>query len=214
MKKSIFIVVLLLISAGIFLYISEGQSIRSKKKPQQSDKNITISKIHQHTTKITQMPKVQVDEKDDREEVSMYKMISVEEAKLTTKARKNMQPVAAIQLNQSIENELVPNNTIYFSDIEGADYPIRLSEIKKNNDGSLTATGAYEDEGITYTTTITYSDNVSFITLSSSQGLYEIETSNGVGYIYRADEIRKQIKNPSPSDFILLPVPKAPPIQD
>jgi len=140
----------------------------------------------------------------------IYETLSIEEASLTTKPRKNIAPVGAIRMPSNSMATLTPNDTFTLRDIEGVDYTMTISSIQEHNDGSVTKTGQFTDEGITYTTTITQAENSSFITLSTPQGLYEIETSNEVGYIYRTDTIRKQMQNTKISDVIILPIPKAP----
>lgn len=144
------------------------------------------------------------------EEMYIYETLSIEEASLTTKPRKNIAPVGAIRMPSNSMATLTPNDTFTLRDIEGVDYTMTISSIQEHNDGSVTKTGQFTDEGITYTTTITQAENSNFITLSTPQGLYEIETSNEVGYIYRTDTIRKQMQNTKISDVIILPIPKAP----
>lgn len=153
--------------------------------------------------------KIQAEQKKE-EPMHIYKILSIEEAKLTTKPRKNITPVGAIRMPNNNMKTLHTQDTFILTDIEGIDYTMKISNIQKNNDGSITSTGQFSDEGITYTTTITQVENESYISLSTPQGLYEIETSNEVGYIYRTDTMRKQMQNTKISDVIVLPIPKAP----
>lgn len=76
--------------------------------------------------------------------------------------------------------------------------------------GEVTTTGKFEDEGIAYTTTITMSKVSSFMTLSTPKGLYEIETQNDIGYIYKTSDIRSHLQKTDTDDFIVLPVPSKP----
>ena len=144
------------------------------------------------------------------EKMYIYETLSIEEASLTTKPRKNITPVGAIRMPSNSMATLTPNDTFTLRDIEGADYTMTISGIQEHDDGSVTKTGQFTDEGIIYTTTITQAEHSSFITLSTPQGLYEIETSNEVGYIYRTDTIRKQMQNTKINDVIVLPIPKVP----
>jgi len=144
------------------------------------------------------------------EKMYIYETLSIEEASLTTKPRKNITPVGAIRMPSNSMATLTPNDTFTLKDIEGADYTMTISGIQEHDDGSVTKTGQFTDEGIIYTTTITQAEHSSFITLSTPQGLYEIETSNEVGYIYRTDTIRKQMQNTKINDVIVLPIPKVP----
>ena len=134
----------------------------------------------------------------------------MEEAQLTTKPRKTIVPVGAIHIQNHIMSKLKLHDTFKLTDIEGVDYSLTISNIQKHHDGSITTTGEYSDEDIKYTTTITQSDNETYITLSTPQGIYEVETSNEVGYIYRTDTIRRQMHDPTKNDVIVLPIPKIP----
>jgi hypothetical protein len=138
----------------------------------------------------------------------MYETLSIDEAKLVTAPRKHITPIAAIRIDNDVNAGLKPHDTLLLPDINGIDYTLKVSYVQKHADGSITTTSSYVDEGIKYTTTITQSDNESFISLSSAQGLYEIETSNGVGYIYQTNDIRKQMQRPNVNDVIILPIPE------
>ena len=137
----------------------------------------------------------------------LYETLSIEEAKLITPPRKNIAPIAAIRITQKM-SQLQSNDTLALSDIEGEDYTLTIQSTHQNNDGSTSTTASYEDEGITYTTTITQSAKSNYITLSTANGLYEIETRAGTGYIYRTDSIRKALQSRTPNDVIILPIPK------
>ncbi len=138
---------------------------------------------------------------------ALYETLSIEEAKLITPPRKNIAPIAAIRITQNM-SELQSNDTLTLSDIEGEDYTLTIQSITQNNDGSTSTTASYEDEGISYTTTITQSAKSNYITLSTANGLYEIETRADTGYIYRTDSIRKALQSRTPNDVIILPIPK------
>jgi len=226
MKKISFIVFFLLLLVGMYmLFIQTKPDNTSPKSPLHKDldkktfltseKNLTNKTTTVPSTKI---PTTQVTHKEDEQlqdtlnnnpsEVAIYKTLSLDEAKLTTPPRKHIVPVAAIRMNNDVNTALKPNDTLILPDINGIDYTLQVSHVQKHADGSVTSTSFYVDEGIKYTTTITQSDNESFISLSSSQGLYEIETSNGVGYIYQTNDIRKQMQRPNVNDVIILPIPE------
>lgn len=138
----------------------------------------------------------------------MYTTIPLEEALLSTKPRKNIPAIAAIKIEHEIFNHVKLQDTIILSDIEGEDYPLIITNIQKHNDGSASITCSLKDEGIRYTTTITQSENETFISLSTPKGLYEIESSNTIGYIYRTKDIRRQMQRKPLNDVIIFPIPK------
>ncbi len=144
------------------------------------------------------------DEEYQEEIPSMYKILSMEEATSITKPRRNITPITAIEIETK---QLKKNDILKLPDIEGVDYEITITSIQTNA-SSITSTGSFTDEGIKYSTTITQSNNESFITLSTPKGTYEIETKNGVGYIYNTQDIRKHLQKGIKDDVIILPIPK------
>jgi hypothetical protein len=139
--------------------------------------------------------------------VPLYQTLSIEEASLHHKPRSYVAPVGAVEL---LSLDLHRGDTLLLPDIEGVDYALDITDIYPHNDGSKSITGRYYDEGIGYTTTITYAKSGSFISLSTTNGSYEIETQEQIGYIYRTHEIRKKM-HPNPiDDGIILSTPKSP----
>ena len=153
-------------------------------------------------------PQENSSEEEYQEEIpSIYKILSMEEAISVTKPRKNITPLTAIEMETQQLQKLKKNDTLKLPDIEGVDYEVTITSIQKNA-SSVTSTGSFTDEGIRYSTTITQSNKESFITLSTPKGTYEIETRNGVGYIYRIQDIRQHLQKGNKNDVIILPIPK------
>jgi hypothetical protein len=160
-----------------------------------------------HEKNTTHIFKKNSPEEEYQEEIeipSMYKILSMEEAISVTKPRRNITPITAIEIETK---QLKKNDILKLPDIEGVDYEITITSIQTNA-SSITSTGSFTDEGIKYSTTITQSNNESFITLSTPKGTYEIETRNGVGYIYSTQDIRKHLQKGTKDDVIILPIPK------
>lgn len=220
MNKTILVIIsLVLFVALVFFYTktTEQKSIPlpSKKINKITPENIQEKEKHipmmhpKHTSEPT-MEQTKVSTRhqaDTHTQTLLYEPLSIEEAKLSTATRKNIIPIGAIRITQSMA-VLQPNDTLTLSDVEGEDYTLSIQSIETNNDGSISTTASYEDEGISYTTTITQSEKSTYITLATANGLYEIETRADTGYIYRTDTIRKQLQSRIPNDVIILPIPK------
>ncbi len=219
MKRILFILLVALILLGLLFYTIQSKentlSHRDKKNRvtkntiQDSSQNNIYSQSIKKENKLYKQKNVQV-AKENKEKlkikkVVMYETLSSAEASLKTKPRHAIAHVSAIAMQKHI---LQAKDTLVFPNIEGLDYTIKISHVMTHNDGSTSTTGAYIDEGITYTTTITQSDTQSFISLATAQGLYEIEASNGVGYIYRTDAIRQYLQSKPLNDTIILPLLK------
>jgi hypothetical protein len=136
--------------------------------------------------------------------LEIYEVISMLEASMGYKPRPFIKPTTAIRMNR---DNLEVGDTLILPDLEGTDYTVIISAISTNNDGSKSITGSYSDEGISYTTTMTQSSTVSFVTLATAQGSYEIATYNGIGYVYRTQDIRKHLQPSPKNDGIILDLP-------
>jgi len=211
---------LVLLAILVFLYFKpiKQKYEDTQKQPRlemvsvQKNKQDTMKINHKETSKSTVSHKtISVEPQTNRHTNNdLYEPLSLEEAKMSTPARKNIAPIAAIRMTQEM-SQLHPNDMLTLSDIEGEDYTLTIHSIYQNNDGSTSTTANYTDEGITYTTTITQSEKSTYITLSTANGLYEIETRADTGYIYRTDSIRKALQSRTPNDVIILPIPKTTP---
>lgn len=167
-----------------------------------------ISKKSPQNKSIENNSPMQEEKTETATPVTMHTIISMEEARSQTSPRKNITPVAAIEMQTEQLEKLKVNDTLKLPDIDGFDYSIKITSVQSNNDGSISITGAYRDEGINYTTTITQSEQETFINLPTPRGSYEIETSHGVGYIYATKDIRKQLQRRHTNDVIIRPIPK------
>jgi len=220
MRKYILIILslVLLVALGLFYTQTKEQKsikvhtekkvpntlpkLKQDKKPMQDVNHTkkTVSTVEEKVSTVTIL-------KDDNTHTNLYEPLSIDEAQLTVSPRKNITPIGAMRINQ-VMAQLQPNDTLTLSDVEGSDYTLTVQSTQTNNDGSTSTTANYEDEGITYTTTITQSDKSTYITLSTANGLYEIESNADTGYIYKTIDIRKQLQSRTPNDVIILPIPK------
>jgi len=218
MQKVLIAILFIVTIMVAILFLNKPSSLpKANKSSFNEEINITKKEPHRQMNTEEKKPTEQISkstksiitepETSTEDEHMLYELLSIEEAKLTTKPRKNIAPIEVIIKNKLNTEELKVNDTLTLPNIEGVDYTIVISSIVKNNDNSHSLTGQFKDEGIAYTTTITKSTQSSYITLSTPQGRYEIETENGVGYIYKTSDIRKHLQKPNVNDVIVLPIP-------
>ena len=220
-KKTLLFSATVLLIVLIFIYSKTTSSPSYKAFLQEENTSVltsgkyhaTMPKERKHIEKNSVSSSKQIykiptqDTKDTLKTLRLYKPLSLQEATLNIQARKNIPIVSAIQIDTTVLNQLNIKDTLILPDIEGLDYILQIIQAQTNNDGSVSYTGVYNDEGITYTTTITLSKNESFITLSTANGYYEIETKAGTGYVYKASDIRKHLQKSTASDVIIYPIP-------
>ena len=223
MRKYILIFISVLLLGVIILYVIKLQA----------NKNTIRSNIHsdsavQETVKLTSSsmatahPSSKKEEplspneisKDTAEETPsspthvLYKTLPLDEAQLSTTQKRYIKPLSAIRLNTDTFTDMQKGDTLTLPDIEGLDYTLTVIDVQTYENGATSTTANYEDEGVTYTTTITHSANETFITLATAQGVYEIETEAGTGYVYSSSDIRKKLQKPQGNDVVILPIPK------
>jgi hypothetical protein len=215
-KKILLILFLTLIALAMMVWYFSQTTHKNELKgstiPSSETKNKKITSLTHIPTKNTNLtpptpskksPEIQNEEEIIFQETELFETLSLEEARLITPPRNNVEPIAAIHITNHALATLKAKDTLTLTDIKGNDYPLTIRRVKTNYDGSVTTTGVYSDEGIHYTTTITQAKGTSYITLSTPTGLYEIETRNDVGYIYDVKDIRKRLHRNHKSDSIL-----------
>ena len=218
-------IVLILLFGTIVFYKSKSQTQKAvlnqdilRKKSQDNNLSIIKKEIEKNSSQPFNKNKIKINkhipkqekttqEEPKQKETTLLKALSMDEAILTTQARKNIKPISAIRIVNNGLSTLHKEDTLLLPNIDGNDYKITIVHTQKNRNGSSSLTGKLEDENIGYTTTITQSEQSTFVTLSTPQGLYEIETQNGVGYVYDTKDIRKQLHRNHESDVIMLPIP-------
>jgi len=206
-KVILFITSITLVLLAFFSYTKE-EKIQIKAEVLE-EKNIVQNKTSRQNNQNTNPRKHQKKDVSSSQATitsatSLYQSLSIEEVALHHKPRSYVKAIAAIAI---AKKSIAVGDTLILANIEGIDYEIFISDVAKNEDGSQSITGAYSDEGIAYTTTITQAENESFISLATAQGAYEIETQDTLGYIYRTQDIRKAMQPSPKNDEIILPLP-------
>jgi len=222
-KKLIFLLSLIAIIIGLMIYKQSSKSPIVHKKKDATDVNTgdNHSPYILHDTNKTSLvksktiPNIKVTHKKQilHKKAMIYETLSIDEVTSITKPRNRIHPISAVKVNTLAITSLNQKDTMTLSDIEGIDYNILISDTHKNNNGSFSITGSFTDEGVTYTTTITHSSTSTFMNIATPNGVYEIETNNGIGFTYKASDIRRQLQTSRKNDVIVLPIPKRPKLQ-
>jgi len=211
-KFILFSVSIALLILGIFIFLKEesfalvSNPLIEQKLPLQEEALLPIkSNLH---TYISPSQKTRNAQKEIdtplAKNIEMYETLSIAEASLHQKPRSYVKAISAIRIHKI---NIQKGDTLVLPNIEGVDYEILIAYVDTNQDGSKSITGSYSDEGIPYTTTITQSSTDSFISLATAVGMYEIETLNQIGYVYKTQDIRKVMQPFPVDDAIILPSP-------
>lgn len=220
---AVVLLLVLLLKYGIEMQAHEDtghtESTNPHIKRQQSMKKVSApATLHTAPEKTEDRPSARISEKNSNKKDTssahlLYTTVSPQEALLHTPQKRDIEPVAAIALNTELFGKVRKGDILSLPDIEGLDYTLTVVGMQTFKNGATSLRAQYQDEGVTYTTTITHSDKETFITLSTSQGLYEIEAETDTGYIYRSSDISKELQKSHKDDVTILPVPKKPDVR-
>ncbi|MDQ7084126.1 MAG: hypothetical protein Q9M36_03985 [Sulfurovum sp.] len=205
MLKIVFFILTLLLIVGLFIksmltdtpniQINHQQTIVQKAR-ESSYQSMPPLHVARHTDTVAVSTKGLVKK--------VYRTLSIEEASLSIKARPSITPIMAIELHKQAYHV---GDRLILPDIQGLDYKLTVTHVQTHSNHSVSISARYHDEGIPYSTTMTQSPSQSFASVSTAQGMYEIETQNGIGYIYRTQDIRQHLQPNPIDDVIILPLP-------
>ena len=225
MRKLILILIALVVLSVVILYVVKSQNQKKTMRNDIIHSDTTLQQTVEPTSSIvTVSPSdnkkklvhpTKISKATEKKQISsstyiLYKTLSLEEAQLSTKQKRHINPLSAITLNTDAFTNMQKGDILTLPNIEGLDYTLTVIDTQTYDNGATSTTAQYEDEGVTYTTTITHSKDETFITLSTAQGLYEIETEAGTGYVYNSSDIRKKLQKPHGNDVVILPIPQKP----
>ena len=117
-----------------------------------------------------------------------------------------VKPLSTIAFDTTILKNLEPNDEIVLPPIEGQSYTLRITKKRVHNNGNIILKASLQNNSEEYTTTITHGKKLSYATISTPEGIYQIEAMAGEGYLYAVRDIDHALVNYNQSDMIF---PKA-----
>lgn len=104
-------------------------------------------------------------------------------------SKKGIKPVVAINLPQNSIKGLKVGETISLPNMGDGQFDAKVANKTTNNNGSVTIAANIIDTGNQYSVVLTEGKNMTFGTVSTPNGSFEIEVKDGIGYIYDTDDI-------------------------
>lgn len=149
LKKVLFLILLLIVAMATIAFYKNKPTvtISTKTLPSLHEANVSTKKVVSNISPkeniqpqriFQEQEEVQEDhikELTSKEENMLYETLSIDEAKLTTKPRKNILPIEAINLQYANIGTLQINDTITLPNIEGVDYTLTISSTQTHTDG-------------------------------------------------------------------------------
>jgi hypothetical protein len=127
---------------------------------------------------------------------------SMEEVVKNFAPKEGIKPVAAIELPKNSISKLNIGDTILLPNMGNGEFEAKITNKKEHKNGSVTVTGNLVDTGNQYSVVLTEGKNMSFGTVTTPNGSYEIEVKDGQGYVYSTDAIDREWIDHSQSDTL------------
>lgn len=132
-----------------------------------------------------------------------FEPIDITELRTSYPPMKGVEPISAFILKQNTIKDLYNGDTLTLPEINGYDYSLKIEKRVLNTNGSVTLEASLEGEDRTQLSILTEGDKTSFITLSTSEGIFEIQTLNGKGYVYSSADIKNARIDYSKTDTLI-----------
>ena len=118
-------------------------------------------------------------------------------------SKEGVSPLIAIKLPKNTIKNLNVGDTVVLPNMGNGEFEAKITEKKIHKNGSVTVLGNLIDSGNQYAVVLTEGKNMSFGTVNTPNGSFEIETRNGVGYVYSTDDIDRAYIDHDKSDVIV-----------
>ena len=138
---------------------------------------------------------------DNRDEViDIILETDIEEVKKSFPIKKGVSPLIAIKVLKGSIDKLEIGDKVSLPYMGEYEATITSKTLHKN--GSVSVSGDIIDSGNRYSMVLTEGKKMSFGTVTTPNGSFEIETKNGQGYIYSTDSIDEKWIDYSKSDTL------------
>ena len=132
----------------------------------------------------------------------------IEDVEKEFSAKEGVSPLNAIKLPKNSIKNLNVGDTVLLPNMGSGEFEAKITERKRHKNGSVTVTGNLIGSGNQYSVVLTEGQNMSFGTVNTPNGSFEIETRNGVGYVYSTDDIDRAYIDHSKSDVLVPHIDK------
>lgn len=216
MKKAYLFVApfaILLVGAGIY-FVSAKEPTKNKTEPTaiskpevEPKKEVIAQKAKEPATKkpvITKSSEKIYNIKEKQIFSDSFEHVDVEEMKTKMKPKPKVEPMGAYIFKKDSIKGLFVGDSLVLPEINGQEYTLKTESTKANSNGSVTVKSSIEGQEGSYAI-MTEGEKTSFIAINTSEGVYELETLNGNGYIYSSADMRNAMIDFSKTDEILPP---------
>lgn len=134
-----------------------------------------------------------------------FEYMSVEDLNDELPHKKNVEPIAAFTMKAGSIKNLRKGDSIVLPEINNAEYELKVTDRTLNADGSVTSTAKIEGYDSLNLSLMTEGTNTAFMTISSEDGVFQIEVVNGKGYVYDMNDIKRAYIDYTKTDEMRIP---------
>ena len=126
----------------------------------------------------------------------------IEEVKEHFPTKKGISPLIAIAIPKGAVSQLNIGDKISLPYMGSGEYEATITSKTTHKNGSVSVMGKLDDLGNDYSIIFTEGKNMSFGTINTPNGTFEIESKNGEGYVYSTNSIDNKWIDYSKSDTL------------
>jgi hypothetical protein len=126
----------------------------------------------------------------------------MEEVKKNFPTKEGITPVIAVEVLKNSVSNLEVGDTISLPYMGSGEYEATITSKKTHKNGSVSVSGNLKDSDNKYSVVLTEGKSMSFGTITTPNGSFEIETKDGKGYVYSTDAIDKKWIDYTKSDTL------------
>jgi len=216
MKKAIWSgLLIVLVIVLYFLFSSSKEQIDKKVKSvpivikdvssqSQKDKveaNLTLV-ISQIDLNISQEEDNKLEIKEERI-VDIFVETTIDEVSKDFPPKEEVEPLIAINIPKKSIKNLKIGDIVYLPNMGDGEFNAQIISKKIHKSGTVTVIGHLLDDGGDYSVVLTEGRNMSFGTITTPNGAFEIEARGGKGYIYSTEEIDSAMVDYSKDDTLI-----------
>jgi len=212
MKKIILAIILFVIFFLLFMNINKETIVFNTPKQKISlvEKNKDDKTPIKAPIKLIKKEHLIIVEKDesidiiDKEVYSeIFTELPIEDVSSVIAIKKGITPILAFSMKEGILKNLSIGDKFDLPEINGDVYTLVIDTKINNPNGSVSLSAKLDNEDSKYFSVITEGHSSSFITIQSPEGIYEMESFNGKGYVYSSREIKNKWIDYSKKDYII-----------
>jgi len=147
-------------------------------------------------------PLVRKQEELEKEVKDIIVEADIEEVKEHFPTKKGISPLIAIAMPKGAVSQLNIGDKISLPYMGSGEYEATITSKTTHKNGSVSITGNLDDLGNDYSIVLTEGKNMSFGTINTPDGTFEIESKNGEGYVYSTNSIDNKWIDYSKSDTL------------